>query len=125
MKNKNIIIIVIVALIILITLGIIFISQKATNKTGSTNLNPIEKQEDLSTLIDEIYKGKEDVLPKLQTQFIEPTDTESVKGATGLDNGNDLQYIAISEPMMSSQAYSLVLVKVKDGVDANNISKTM
>ena len=46
MKNKNIIIIVIVALIILITLGIIFISQKATNKTGSTNLNPIEKQED-------------------------------------------------------------------------------
>ena len=91
MKNKNIIIIVIVALIILITLGIIFISQKATNKTGSTNLNPIEKQEDLSTLIDEIYKGKEDVLPKLQTQFIEPTDTESVKGATGLDNGNDLQ----------------------------------
>ena len=51
MKNKNIIIIVIVALIILITLGIIFISQKATNKTGSTNLNPIEKQEDLSTLI--------------------------------------------------------------------------
>lgn len=125
MKNKNIIIIVIVALIILITLGIIFISQKATNKTGSTNLNPIEKQEDLSTLIDEIYKGKEDVLPKLQTQFIEPTDTESVKGATGLDNGNDLQYIAISEPMMSSQAYSLVLVKVKDGVDANNIAKTM
>ena len=86
---------------------ILFISQKATNKTGSTNLNPIEKQEDLSTLIDEIYKGKEDVLPKLQTQFIEPTDTESVKGATGLDNGNDLQYIAISEPMMSSQAYSL------------------
>ena len=61
MKNKNIIIIVIVALIILITLGIIFISQKATNKTGSTNLNPIEKQEDLSTLIDEIYKGKEAV----------------------------------------------------------------
>ena len=114
MKNKNIIIIVIVAIIILITLGIIFISQKATNKTGSTNLNPIEKQEDLSTLIDEIYKGKEDVLPKLQTQFIEPTDTESVKGATGLDNGNDLQYIAISEPMMSSQAYSIVLVKVKD-----------
>jgi hypothetical protein len=27
--------------------------------------------------------------------------------------------------MMSSQAYSLVLVKVKDGVDANNIAKTM
>ena len=51
MKNKNIIIIVIVALIILITLGIIFISQKATNNTGNTNLNPIEKQEDLSTLI--------------------------------------------------------------------------
>lgn len=58
MRNKNIIIIVIVALIILITLGIIFISQKATNKTGSTNLNPIEKQEDLSTLITKSIKEK-------------------------------------------------------------------
>ena len=123
MKNKNIIIIVIVALIILITLGIIFISQKATNKTGSTNLNPIEKQEDLSTLIDEIYKGKEDVLPKLQTQFIEPTDTESVKGATGLDNGNDLQYIAISEPMMSSQAYSAVALKVKSNANIETVKE--
>ena len=39
----------------------------------------------------------------------------------------DVEYeeILASEPMMTSQAYSLMLVKVKDGVDANSIAKTM
>ena len=120
MKKENIIIITIILLIILIVLGTIL-----TNQKPKTKLNPIEKQEDLSTLINEIYKGKEGTLPRLNTQFIDPTDTDSVKNSTGLENGNDLQYIAVSEPMMSSQAYSLVLVKVKDGVNANNIAKDM
>ena len=33
--------------------------------------------------------------------------------------------ILASEPMMSSQAYSLVIVKVKEGVDANALAKKM
>ncbi len=120
MNKKNIIIIAIILLIIVIALGTIL-----TNQKPKTKLNPIEKQEDLSTLINEIYKGKEGTLPRLNTQFIDPTDTDSVKNSTGLENGNDLQYIAVSEPMMSSQAYSLVLAKVKDGVNANSIAKDM
>ncbi len=121
MKKKNIIIIIaIILLIIVIASGIILIKQKP-----NTKLEPIQKEEDLSVLINELYKGKEDILPRLNTQFIDPTDSDSVKSATGLENGNDLQYIAVSEPMMSAQAYSLVLVKVKDGVNADNIAKDM
>ena len=44
---------------------------------------------------------------------------------TGLENTDDVEYVVASEPMMTSQAYSLVLVKVKDGVDANSVAKSM
>ena len=49
----------------------------------------------------------------------------AVKSATGLENANDLEYIVISEPMITSQAYSLVLAKVKEGKNASEIAKTM
>lgn len=119
MKKKIIIIIPILA-VIAIVLGIIFINNKP-----KTNLKPIESAENLSALVDEIYEGQENLLSSLNTQIIDVTDADAVKYITGLENGDDLQYIATSEPMMSSQAYSLVLVKVKDGVDADKIAKSM
>lgn len=118
--KKTIIIIVAIFIVIAIVLGIILM-----NSTPKTNLKPIESAENLSSLMDELYEGQEGLLPSLNTQIIDVTDANAVKYTTGLENGDDLQYIAVSEPMMSSQAYSLVLVKVKDGVDANNIAKSM
>lgn len=123
MKKKNIIIIAVVAIIALVIVaGIIFFVNG--NKDSKTNLK-IESAEDLSNLVNEIYKGKEESLPKLNTQIVDVSDANVVKSVTGLENGDKLKYLVVSEPMMSSQAYSLVLVKVKDGVDANNIAKTM
>lgn len=121
MKKKVIIGVVIALIVIAIILGVVFM----VSKTPKTNLPQIEKAEDLSTLINEIYKGKEENLPRLNTQIVDVNDANAIKYTTGLENGNDLQFVAVSEPMMSSQAYSLVLAKVKDGVDASNIAKTM
>lgn len=121
MKKKIIIGVVIALIVIAIILGIVFMM----NKSPKTNLAPIEKAEDLSTLINEMYKGKKEKLPRLNTQIVDVNDANAIKYSTGLENGDDLQFVVVSEPMMSSQAYSLILAKVKDGVDANNIAKTM
>ncbi len=121
MKKKIIIGLVITLVTIAIVLGIVFMM----NKTQKTELEPIEKVEDLSKLINEIYKGKEENLPRLSTQIVDVNDADAIKSATGLENGNDFESVAISEPMISSQAYSLVLAKVKDNVNANNIAKEM
>ena len=59
------------------------------------------------------------------SQPIDVTDAESVNYMTGLENGNDLEYLVVSEPMMSSQAYSLVLAKVKSGINASKVAETM
>ena len=123
MKKKNIVIIAVVAIIALVIVaGIIFFVNG--NKDSKTNLK-IESAEDLSNLVNEIYKGKEESLPKLNTQIVDVSDANVVKSVTGLENGDKLKYLVVSEPMMSSQAYSLVLAQVKDKSEANNIAKMM
>ena len=123
MKKKNILIIAVVAIIALVIVaGIIFFVNG--NKDSKTNLK-IESAEDLSNLVNEIYKGKEESLPKLNTQIVDVSDANVVKSVTGLENGDKLKYLVVSEPMMSSQAYSLVLAQVKDKSEANNIAKMM
>ena len=121
MKKETKIIIAVVAIIavIAIVLAVIFL-----NQGPKTNLKPIESGEDLSKLIEQVYEGQ-DTLASLNTTIVDVSEADAVKAATGLENGNSLQYLAVSEPMISSQAYSFVVAKVKDGIDANSIAKEM
>ena len=124
MKKKVIIGLVIALAVIAIVVGIIFMNNRPKEE-AKTNRVKIEKAEDLSNLINEMYKGKAENLPRLNTQIVDVNDADAIKNATGLENGNDFEFVAISEPMISSQAYSLVLAKVKDNVNASNIAKEM
>lgn len=81
--------------------------------------------QELTTLVDTLYAGNENLFSSLMSQPIDVTDSESVNYMTGLENGDDLEALVVSEPMMSSQAYSLVIAKVKDGADADKIAKEM
>lgn len=86
----------------------------------------IASENDLSLYVDSLYSGiKGNLYPSLENQVIDVTDSETVNHMTGLKNGDDLEYLVVSEPMMSSQAYSLVIAKVKTGVSADSIAKTM
>ena len=121
MKKQTIIILTVVILALVVIFAVVFM-----NKGNKTNLKPIESAEDLSALIKELYVGKEQTLPpSVNTTIVDVTDANAVKSTTGLENGDNLQFLAVSEPMISSQAYSLVLAKVKDGVDANEVAKAM
>ena len=123
MKKTTKIIIAVVAIIAiaLAIAGVLIL----TNTKTTTKLGEINSAEDLSTLVDKIYEGQATQLPSLQTQIISPTDEEAVQYATGLENAKDLEYVVTSEPMMTAQAYTLVLVKVKDGVNADEIARNM
>ena len=85
----------------------------------------VESASDLEAIITDLYADNENLYPSLANQVIDITDKDSVSYMTGLENGDDLEYLVVSEPMMSSQAYSLVIAKVKDGVNANDIAKEM
>ena len=49
----------------------------------------------------------------------------ALKSYTGLDSGNDLTDVAVYEPMTGSQAFSLVMVRLDDGVDAKTVARQM
>lgn len=78
----------------------------------------------VSDIINLIYKNKSVEL-YLDTLSVDVTDANSVKFYTGLTDGTGLKEIAVSEPMMGSQAYSLVLARVAPGTDAASIAKSM
>lgn len=120
MKIRLVSIIAVVAIIAVIVVLVV------VNQKPKTNLEPITSAEDLSELISKVYEGQEtELLQSLFTQEIDVNDADLVNMVTGLENGNNLEFLVTSEPMMTSQAYSFVLAKVKDGVDANDVAKEM
>jgi len=119
MKKSTILLTLILITLMVVTIGC------ANTKKEKTNLPQINSQEDLAALVDKVYEGIEIEMPNVQTQTIDLTDADLVKSITGLDNTANLEYIVASEPLMSSQAYSLVLVKVKDGINSDEVAKNM
>lgn len=123
-------VLIIVGVVVLYATGMFGNKEEKTenttqNSTTESSLGTIEKAEDLFKLVDKLYENEQNLLPSLQTQEVDISDDETVKYITGLDNGKDLEFVVVSEPMMSSQAYSLILAKVKDGVNANDIAKSI
>ncbi|MBQ2835931.1 MAG: hypothetical protein IJE68_03770 [Clostridia bacterium] len=120
MSKTTKIILAVVAVAVVALVGVILMM----NSKPASNLS-VNSAEDLTALVDQIYEGVSIEMPMLMTQELDMTDAETVKYFTGLENINDIEYVVASEPMMTSQAYSLMLVKVKDGVDADAIAKSM
>lgn len=117
--------IIIVAVVIIAIIAVVAIVLTKQNSKESTNLPEITSQEDLENLVNQIYENADQELYNTFTMPIDLSDTNSVKSYTGLDNGDNLEYAVVSEPMINAQAYSLVVAKVKAGVNANEVAKTM
>lgn len=122
--NKTVKIILILLGVVALAAVILFAISKLNSKSGK-NLIEVNSGDDLAALIEEIYKGQTNLFSTLETAQINVTEADMVAFNTGLANGDKLEYLAISQPLMSSQAYELVIAKVKQGVDANAVAKEM
>ena len=81
---------------------------------------------DLSTktLSDMIYE-KKPVEISVMTSSVDLTNADMLKYNTGLDSADKIKEAAVSEAMIGSQAYSLVLVRVNDSADAADVAQSM
>ncbi len=122
-KKTKIMISIAVVAIIVVAIIVFLVSRNSGNR--KTNLAQVNSEEDLSNLLNKVYEGISTELYNVQTIRIDLTDETSVKSYTGLENGQDLEYAIVSEPMINAQAYSLVMAKVKSGVNANEVAKAM
>ena len=61
----------------------------------------------------------------LATTPVDINDTDALTAFTGLTDASKIKEVVASEPMMGSQAYSLVLVRVNDSADAEAVADAM
>ncbi len=120
--NKIVKIVIAIIVAIVIIMGVNLFRKSSPKQESNLNIN---NNDDLVSLINQIYEGVTIEMPKLQTQALDVTDANMVKTFTGLDSTENIENLVVSEPLMSSQAYSLVLVKVKDGANINDMAKSM
>ena len=82
---------------------------------------------ELSDMVDAIYKIQPVELMGMETTGIDLTDETWYGYLAGLtaDNVDKVDAAVISEPMTGSQAYSLVLLRLRDKADAREIADSM
>lgn len=129
-KLITIIAIVVVVVILVIVGGFLILNKKGIlNKneesTQSGPLVPMETSEDLENLIDKIYEKTQIELFGLETHEVNLTDEWELSAYTGLSSSENLDKVIASECMVTSQAYSLTLVKVSDGADVEEVKQKM
>ncbi len=121
MKKQTIIAIVIAVIVVLaIIVGVVVWNNQKSN--GGTT---IETASQMKEMFKSIYNKLGDELPDLETQKIDVSDASMVKAYTGLQSNENVETIVVSEPSMSSQAFSAVAVKVKAGANVENMKQEM
>ena len=80
--------------------------------------------ETVEALVNKIYESK---MPEfaLMTMPVDLADAEMVAWQTGVSDPTLLKEAVISESMMGSQAYSLVMVRVNDAAKAEEVAQMM
>ena len=119
MKKKQNILVIALILLAVISFGIIIIV------SGKENTSSLETTKDIIKMISIINKDNKNVLPELETMKIDVKNIDEVTSYTGLTSNDDIESIVVSVPLITSQAYSVAVVKVKDTADVEKIKQEM
>ena len=118
MKKQNIFIIGLILLAVISFIIFILVS-------GSGNKGNVETPKNINDIINTINKNNKDVLPELETMKVDIKNIDEVTSYTGLKTNDGIESIVVSVPLITSQAYSVAIVKVKDNADVEKIKQEM
>ena len=118
MKKQNIFIIGLILLAVISFIIFILVS-------GSGNKGRVETPKDINDIINTINKNNKDVLPELETMKVDIKNIDEVTSYTGLKTNDGIESIVVSVPLITAQAYSVAIVKVKESADVEKIKQEM
>ena len=118
MKKQNIFVIGLILLAVISFIIFILVS-------GSGNKGSAETPKNINDIINTINKNNKNVLPELETMKVDIKNIDEVTSYTGLKTNDGIESIVVSEPLITSQAYSVAIVKVKDNADVEKIKQEM
>ena len=99
---------------------IIFILVSGSGKKGN-----VETPKNVNDIINTINKNNKNVLPELETMKVDIKNIDEVTSYTGLKTNDGIESIVVSEPLITAQAYSVAIVRVKDNADIEKIKQEM
>lgn len=118
MKKQNIFIIGLILLAVISFIIFILVS-------GSGNKGSVETPKNINDIINTINKNNKNVLPELETMKVDIKNIDEVTSYTGLKTNDGIESIVVSVPLITAQAYSVAIVKVKDSADVEKIKQEM
>lgn len=118
MKKQNIFIIGLILLGVISFIIFILVS-------GNGNKGSVETPKDINGIINTINKNNKDILPELETMKVDIKNIDEVTSYTGLKTNDGIESIVVSVPVMTAQAYSVAVVKVKESADVEKIKQEM
>ncbi len=110
-------------LLCIMMVTLLTVSLAACSKS-SGEATPKGPEGTLSEIIDKIYEQKDPGL-NLETREVDLTDTNALQYNTGLTDATLIKEATVSEALITSQAYSMALVRVKDSKDTEAVAKQM
>ena len=118
MKKQNIIIIGLILLAVISFIIFILVS-------GSGDKGSVDTPKDINDIINTINKNNKNILPELETMKVDIKNIDEVTSYTGLKTNDGIESIVVSAPLITAQAYSVAIVKVKDNADVEKIKQEM
>lgn len=118
MKKQNILIIGLILLAVISFIIFILVS-------GSGDKGSVDTPKDINDIINTINKNNKNILPELETMKVDIKNIDEVTSYTGLKTNDGIESIVVSAPLITAQAYSVAVVKVKDNADVEKIKQEM
>ena len=123
MKKQTMITIIVIAIIAIIAIvGVVIVKNNNNTTNGGTSVK-IESGKDMKSMLKSIYSKNKDVLPELETEEIDVSNSDLVTSYTGIQNTGNIESLVALEPLMSSQAYSAVALKVKSNANIETVKE--
>ncbi|OKZ57245.1 MAG: hypothetical protein BHV99_02590 [Clostridium sp. 26_21] len=123
MKKQTMITIIVIAIIAIIAIvGVVIVKNNNNTTIGGTSVK-IESEKDMKSMLKSIYSKNKDVLPELETEEIDVSNSDLVTSYTGIQSTGNVESLVVLEPLMSSQAYSAVALKVKSNANIETVKE--
>ena len=123
MKKQTMITIIVIAIIAIIAIvGVVIVKNNNNTTNGGTSVK-IESGKDMKSMLKSIYSRNKDVLPELETEEIDVSNSDLVTSYTGIQSTGNVESLVVLEPLMSSQAYSAVALKVKSNANIETVKE--
>lgn len=123
MKKQTMITIIVIAIIAIIAIvGVVIVKNNNNTTKGGTSVK-IESGKDMKSMLKSIYSENKDVLPELETEEIDVSNSDLVTSYTGIQSTGNVESLVVLEPLMSSQAYSAVALKVKSNANIETVKE--